>query len=79
MWREKNITREYQKGDRIIQEGDLGGKTHLLHLTGCRRSATASEFSTRNYSIKKTEVSPVVCNEKEITNDWVPQAPFLQN
>jgi CRP/FNR family cyclic AMP-dependent transcriptional regulator len=30
MWREKDITREYQKGDRIIQEGDLGGEMFII-------------------------------------------------
>ena len=30
MWREKDITREYQKGDMIIQEGDLGGEMFII-------------------------------------------------
>jgi CRP-like cAMP-binding protein len=30
MWREKDITREYKKGDIIIQEGDLGREMFII-------------------------------------------------
>ena len=30
MWREKDITREYKKGDIILQEGDLGGEMFII-------------------------------------------------
>jgi CRP/FNR family cyclic AMP-dependent transcriptional regulator len=30
MWREKDITREYQKGDIIIREGDIGREMFII-------------------------------------------------